>query len=198
MNLAVDHEPLTQLIVVAVPAGIWLDRHFTSALANGAFLTGFAGIARIVMPESYGWQFFMQMLLAIGQPFVINAIASFARHYFPEHLRPVAISIASVALFIGVIVAMIVSPILMRHGGLYMVELGEGIPAVVVMLWLMMGLIGPFRLPVFKDAPGYDSGRSSGPITTEPRSVWTSLRTVFADRFIWMLSQTTMHDGMST
>ncbi|WP_274432793.1 hypothetical protein [Alicyclobacillus sp. ALC3] len=71
-------------IVVAVPAGIWLDRQFTSALAIGTVLTGIAGIARVVMPVSYGWQFAMQMLLAIAQPFVINAIASFARSIFPS------------------------------------------------------------------------------------------------------------------
>ena len=193
-------------IVVAVPAGIWLDRHFTSALAIGALLTGFAGIARIVLPVSYGWQFVMQMLLAIGQPFVINAVASFARHYFPERRRPIAISISSVALFIGVIVAMIVSPILMHHGGLYTVELGEGIPAVVIMLWVTMGLLGPLRSQPFAAtatataevavvagaaaaSPAPSQGAGTRTDTTPARvPVWTSLRIVFASRFVWMLS----------
>ncbi|WP_274436575.1 MFS transporter [Alicyclobacillus sp. ALC3] len=93
---------------------------------------------------------------------------------------------ASVALFVGVAVAMIISPILMHHGGLGAVELGEGIPAVVVMLWVMLGLVGPLRAPLAA-LPAHGADRHGGTTSAQVRSVRMSLQTVFADRFIWMM-----------
>jgi len=172
-------------IIAAIPSGIWLDRHFAAALGIGAVLTGLAGISRVLYPVDYSWQFAMQLLLAVGQPFVINAMAAFARRYFSVGRRPLAITTASVGLFAGIVIAMIVSPPLANRGGLRLVELVEGFPAAIVMLWVLLGLAGPLRVPVWQVLPNELGAVSSPPPFF--RFVLASLRGILKDKFIWLL-----------
>src|SRR5699024_2491564 len=77
-------------IVIALPAGRWLDSHFKLALTFGALTVGLGAIARLIFPFSYGWQLVIQFILSIGQPFVINAISAYASRYFPKKNRSLA------------------------------------------------------------------------------------------------------------
>lgn len=86
-------------ILIALPAGRLLDSHFKGSIAFGAICVGLGGILRLVAPYNFTWELIVQIVLAIGQPFIVNAMSAYARRYFPEKERPIAISIASVALF---------------------------------------------------------------------------------------------------
>ncbi len=92
-------------VILALPAGRWLDARFGQALGLGAILTAGGGLLRLAGPSSYGWAVTGQLVIAAGQPFVLNSITKVAARYFPAAERTVAISIGSVALFVGILAA---------------------------------------------------------------------------------------------
>src|SRR5450759_5594698 len=61
-------------IVLALPTGRWLDLRFAQALGVGALLTGIGALIRLVSPGSFGWQLAGQLVIAAGQPLVLNSI----------------------------------------------------------------------------------------------------------------------------
>ena len=60
-------------VLLAIPAGRWLDRRFGTALATGALLTALGALLRIVDTSSYPTVFAGQVVMSVGQPFVLNA-----------------------------------------------------------------------------------------------------------------------------
>lgn len=159
-------------IVVAFPSGRWLDSHFKIALGFGAITVGLGAIARIFFPFHYPSQLIIQIILAIGQPFIVNAMASFASRYFPEKNRSLAISLSSVSLFLGVIFAMVLSPIIFSSGGLmnvyYLFAIPSVISSILVLFTLFTQKMNDIQIPEASEA--------------------ISLRTLFKDRFLWVLS----------
>src|SRR4051812_6157207 len=92
-------------VLLAIPAGRWLDRRFGPALATGALLTALGALLRIVDPGSYGWALLGQFVFSAGQPLVLNASTKIAARYFPPDERTAAISVATAAQFVGILLA---------------------------------------------------------------------------------------------
>src|SRR6266480_4502797 len=74
-------------VILALPAGRWLDARFGQALGLGAILTAGGGLLRLAGPSSYGWALAGQFVIAAGQPFVLNSITKVAARYFPARGR---------------------------------------------------------------------------------------------------------------
>ncbi len=156
-------------VVVALPAGRWLDTRFTRALSLGAVLTAAGGALRLAGPTSYGWALAGQFVTALGQPFVLNSITKVAAHYFPSRERVVAISIGSVALFIGILAAVLTGTPLFHAGGLaLLVQVQAGV-AVLAAVWVLVAIRTPAAFP------------------GDP-SVAVSLRWLRSDRLMWLLA----------
>jgi predicted MFS family arabinose efflux permease len=156
-------------VVLALPVGRWLDTRFTHALAIGAVLTGAGALLRIAAPTSFGVQLAGQFVIAAGQPFVLNSITKVAARYFPQPERATAISIGSVALFLGILASVLIAGPLFSAGGLGLVLTVEAIPSVVAAL-LMLVLL---RVPAM-----YQDDASTA----------VSLRWLLRDRFMWLLA----------
>jgi predicted MFS family arabinose efflux permease len=62
-------------VLLSIPAGMALDRWFRSSLLAGAAITAFGGLVRLG-GVSFEWALAGQILVAIGQPLVLNAITS--------------------------------------------------------------------------------------------------------------------------
>jgi sugar phosphate permease len=105
-------------VLIAIPAGRWMDRRFDSALAAGAMLTATGALLRLVDPSSYVWVFAGQLILSVGQPLVLNASTKVAARYFPPRERTAAISVASAAQFTGILAAALTGGALYDAGGL--------------------------------------------------------------------------------
>ena len=118
-------------VVLALPVGRWLDARFTHALAIGAVLTGVGAIVRVIEPTSFGIQLAGQVVIAAGQPFVLNSITKVAARYFPHAERATAISIGSVALFLGILASVLIAAPLFSAGGLGLVLTVEAVPSVI-------------------------------------------------------------------
>jgi predicted MFS family arabinose efflux permease len=92
-------------VVLALPAGALLDRAFYRWLAVGAVLTAVGGLARLVAPD-FAWALLGQLLVAIGQPLVLNAVTKVASEHLPPRLRPHGIAVGSAGIFGGMLLAL--------------------------------------------------------------------------------------------
>ena len=98
-------------VVLALPAGLALDRWFRGTLAGGAALTAFGSLVRLVS-ATFAWALAGQLLIAVAQPFVLNALTKTATGYLPPRSRPNGIAVASAAQFLGTVVALAMGPLL--------------------------------------------------------------------------------------
>jgi predicted MFS family arabinose efflux permease len=108
-------------VLLALPAGRWLDRRFGRALTAGALLTAGGALLRLAGPQStssYGWILAGQVVISAGQPLVINSTTKVAARYFPVRERTTAISVASAAQFCGILAAALSGGPLEQAGGL--------------------------------------------------------------------------------
>jgi MFS family permease len=156
-------------IVLALPTGRWLDLRFGQALSVGALLTGGGALVRLVAPTSFGWQLAGQLVIAAGQPLVLNSITKVAARYFPPSERAAAISIGTAALFIGILAAVLSAGPLLVAGGLPLLLAVQAGPAVVSAVLVLVA----FRTP---------------PTFPDDASATVSLRWLANDRFMWTLA----------
>jgi predicted MFS family arabinose efflux permease len=155
-------------VVLALPSGRWLDANFGRALSTGALLTGAGGLLRVVEPNSYVWAFAGQCVIAAGQPLVLNAITKTAARYFPPAERTTAVSVGSVAMFLGVLVAVLSGRPLFDAGGLRLVDWTQAGLALVAVGWVVLAV----RVPA-----GYQ----------DDATVTVTLGWLKRDRFMWLL-----------
>jgi len=92
-------------VVLALPAGRLLDRAFHRWLTVGAALTAIGGLARLVAPD-FAWALAGQLLVAVGQPFVLNAVTKVVGEHLPPRLRPHGIAVGSAGIFVGMLLAL--------------------------------------------------------------------------------------------
>lgn len=157
-------------VVLALPAGRWLDTRFGRALGLGATLTAAGGLLRLAGPSSYGWAMAGQFVTAAGQPFVLNSITKVASRYFPVKERTTAVSIGSVALFAGILAAVLTGGPLLDAGGLRLLLSVQAAVAVVAAGWVLTTVV-----------------RAPAAFPGDP-SVAPSLRWLRGDRFMWLLA----------
>ncbi|TCJ30635.1 MFS transporter [Nocardioides jejuensis] len=95
-------------VLLAIPAGLSLDRWMRPTLIVGAALTALGGIAR-VLSDDYAAALVGQTLVAIAQPLVLTAMTPMAARYLAERDRAKGIAFASAATFAGMIVAFLLA-----------------------------------------------------------------------------------------
>lgn len=91
-------------VVLAIPAGLALDRWLRPTLIVGAALTAAGACVRLVA-DDFAAAFIGQTLVAIAQPLVLTAISAVAARYLRPADRPQGIAVASASTFAGMIVA---------------------------------------------------------------------------------------------
>ncbi len=96
---------------IAIPAGLALDRWFRPTLLFGAVLTAVGALVRLV-DETFAWALVGQVLVAVAQPFVLNAVTSVTGHYLDEEDRPKGIAVATASTFAGFVVAFVLGALL--------------------------------------------------------------------------------------
>jgi len=142
-------------VLLAIPAGRWLDRHFGAALTAGAVLTSAGALLRVVDTHSFGWLLAGQLVVSAGQPLVLNASTKVAARYFPERERTAAISVASAAQFVGILAAALTSGPLVSAGGLTLLLTVHAAMTVAVAVAVVAALRLPAAFPV--QAPPHES-----------------------------------------
>jgi sugar phosphate permease len=138
-------------VLLALPAGRWMDRRFGPALASGALLSAGGALVRLAVPTSYTWILAGQFLVAVAQPLVLNATTKIAARHFPPSERTTAISVATAAQFVGILVAALSGGPLYHAGGVALLLLVHAVVTVIAAAGVLLALRVP---PSFaSDAP---------------------------------------------
>lgn len=101
-------------VPISIPAGLLIDRKgFRFAVTIGAIFTAFFAVFRLA-GQSYIILLIGQLGIAFGQPFVLNSIAKLSSTWFSREEGALATGLGSMALFIGMMVGMALTPELVK------------------------------------------------------------------------------------
>jgi sugar phosphate permease len=82
--------------------------------------------------DNYALVLIAQVGIAMGQPFIMNAITKVAARWFPIHERATASGLGTLSGYIGVMVGMTVTPFLFMHSGMTGMLTIYGVVALVI------------------------------------------------------------------
>jgi MFS family permease len=99
-------------LVVSFPASYIIDTHgIRTGLITGSILLGVFSITKAIFARNFVGVAISQTGLAIAQPFITNAITAVAARWFPLPERGTAAGLSTLAQYIGIIIAMLVTPL---------------------------------------------------------------------------------------
>lgn len=100
-------------LVISLPASWMIDTYgIRVAVGIGAALTGVFGLLRGLLAPDYTFVLLAQIGIAIGQPFILNAVTTVAARWFPVRERAAAAGLGSLAIYLGIVVALALTPYL--------------------------------------------------------------------------------------
>ncbi|MDD5448113.1 MAG: MFS transporter [Actinomycetota bacterium] len=104
-------------VVVSIPAGFIIDRKgFRYAVMIGSFLTAAFSFLRL-FADNYVLVLIGMIGISVGQPFVLNSITKLVSTWFPSEESALASGLGTLSLFVGMIVALAVTPGLLKGFG---------------------------------------------------------------------------------
>jgi predicted MFS family arabinose efflux permease len=93
-------------VVLALPMGRSLDRRFRPTLLAGAALTAGGALVR-TLGHGFAPVLAGQLVIAVGQPAVLNAVTGLATRCLAEADRPIGIAVGSAGTFLGFVEAFV-------------------------------------------------------------------------------------------
>jgi predicted MFS family arabinose efflux permease len=148
-------------VVLAIPAGVALDRRFRPALLAGAWLTVLGGVVRLGA-DTFVAALAGQLLVAIAQPLVLNAVTKLVAASLPPASRPLGISLASAGIFAGTALALPLGPALADAADLTPLLVLDAALAAAAAVALTLALRGHAPAP----------GAAVAVVRRELRAVW--------------------------
>ncbi|MGO9482864.1 MAG: MFS transporter [Candidatus Kryptoniota bacterium] len=117
-------------LVVSIPASWVIDTYgFRVAVGIGAGLTGAFGLMRGMVASNFTLVMVAQIGTAVGQPFILNALTKVAARWFPIEERATASGLGSLAMYLGILAGLAVTPALVISAGFDNMLLYYGIGA---------------------------------------------------------------------
>ena len=106
-------------IIVSIPASWIIDKYgIRTGVGIGAVFTGVFGLLRGLAGPDYNLLLCAQIGIAIGQPFILNAITKLAARWFPIEERATATGLGTLAMYLGILVGMTLTPYLIIGSGI--------------------------------------------------------------------------------
>ena len=106
-------------VAVSIPASWIIDKFgIRIGVGIGALFTGIFGLLRGFAGTDYNLLLAMQIGIAVGQPFILNSITKFSARWFPIEERATAAGLCSLAMYIGILAGMTVTPYLTMGSGI--------------------------------------------------------------------------------
>lgn len=98
-------------LVMSFPASYVIDTYgIRTGLSIGATLLAAFSLCKAIFAGSYTGVVIAQTGLAIAQPFILNGVTAVTARWFPLYERGMAAGLLALAQYIGIIVAMLVTP----------------------------------------------------------------------------------------
>ena len=140
-------------IVVSIPASWIIDTYgIRIGVGIGAVLTGVFGLLRGLVTNNYELLLLSQIGIAIGQPFLLNAITKLAARWFPIQERATASGLGTLAMYIGILAGMTLTPYLTLGSGISGMLFIYGVIAVFgAVIFMVFAKEGPPTAPCRPD-----------------------------------------------
>ncbi len=140
-------------IVMSFPASWLIDKYgIRVGVGTGAVLTGVFGLLRGLVKDDYSLLLMAQIGIAVGQPFLLNAITKLAARWFPIKERATAAGLGTLSMYLGILIAMMLTPYLVLSEGISGVLYIYGIVAVIAaVLFLVFAKENPPTAPCRPD-----------------------------------------------
>ena len=164
-------------LFLALPASWVIDTYgFRKAVGIGVVLTGVFGLMRGLVAANYTLVLIAQIGIAIGQPFILNAVTKVAARWFPLNERATASGLGSLAIYVGILVGLALTPFL---------TLQVGIARLLMIYGVGAGIAGVVFLAVAREHPA----TPPGPPEQEERALMLDgLKQIVRKRdFQWLL-----------
>ena len=140
-------------IIVSIPASWIIDRFgIRIGVGIGAVFTGVFGLVRGFAGTDYNLLLMAQIGIAIGQPFILNAITKLAARWFPMEERATAAGLGTLAMYFGILLGMILTPYLIIGSGIGgMLYIYGVISILITVTFLILIKEGPPTAPCLPD-----------------------------------------------
>lgn len=100
-------------ILMSFPASYIIDTFgIKTALTFGSVLVAIFSLMKAAFAKDFTMVAISQTGLAIAQPFIINAITAVSVRWFPLNERGMAAGFSSLAQYLGIVIAMLITPIM--------------------------------------------------------------------------------------
>ena len=121
-------------ILVSFPASWVIDTYgIRIGVGIGAALTGIFGLMRGLVASDYKLVLVAQIVIAIGQPFILNAVTTVAARWFPREERATATGLGSLAIYLGILVGLVLTPHIAIRSGIPGLLVSYGIVSLTAM-----------------------------------------------------------------
>jgi MFS family permease len=119
-------------LIVSIPASWVIDTYgFRLAVGIGAALTGIFGLMRGLAASNYTLVLIAQVGIAIGQPFILNSLTKVAARWFPIQERATASGLGSLAIYVGILIGIALTPFLDLQIGIASLLVIYGVGAII-------------------------------------------------------------------
>lgn len=138
-------------VITAIPVGIFIDKYgFTNSVSIGSFFLAVFSLIR-VFSLFFDYNFILLLIAqtgaAISQPFIFGSITKLAGSWFPRDEHGLATGLGTIGLFLGMMIALALTPILFISFGFPMLLFIYGSMACAAfLLFLLFAKEGPFVL----------------------------------------------------
>lgn len=106
-------------ILLSMPASWMIEKYgYKKSVVTGALLSAVFAAARFVFADSYTLVLVSQFFLAAAQPFIVNISTKVPANWFPVNERATASGLLVMAQYIGFIIPMVLSPIMVWTVGM--------------------------------------------------------------------------------
>jgi len=140
-------------IVLSIPASWVIDTYgIKIGVGIGAILTGVFGMLRGLITTDYNLLLLSQIGIAIGQPFLLNAITKLAARWFLIEERATASGLGTLAMYLGVLMGMLLTPFLTAGYGIQgMLTIYGIISLIAALVFLLLAKERPLTAPCRPD-----------------------------------------------
>ncbi len=124
-------------MIVYIPISFiasWIiDKYdFKIGASVGALLSGIFGLLRFFAGQDYFLLLLFQIIIGIGQPFLLNAITKLSANWFPKEERTTSTGLSLISQFIGIMLGLLITPFIVLASNIGVMVLIYGILALVI------------------------------------------------------------------
>ncbi len=170
-------------LAASIPASYFID---TFGIVKGVGLGSLIMAAGALVKGFSGYSFNLvlagQVLLAIAQPFIINAATAVAARWFPVRERAIATGLATLAQYLGILGVMLITPMLISSSPAA-ADYGSGIGRMLKIYGLITVAASAISLILLRERP-HDHTIDEG---AERFNFAQGLRHIFGLRDMWFM-----------